>query len=155
MILPVSHPAITPTRHHQSKCIDLSSVPSREMSAPRKGGFPVRWRRSDKGPPMCGASYISRGWIEYQEIDLSAPRWNFRSDSRVSCGHGEVGMKQKNSAKVAVITGATGGIGAAIARTLSQAGYSLVLSSTCGDKLNALAAQLSGPSVVIAGNLRA
>jgi NADP-dependent 3-hydroxy acid dehydrogenase YdfG len=64
-------------------------------------------------------------------------------------------MKQKNTAKVAVITGATGGIGSAIARTLSEAGYSLVLSSTCGDKLNALAAHLSGPCVVIAGNLRA
>ena len=64
-------------------------------------------------------------------------------------------MKQKNTAKVAVITGATGGIGSAIAHTLSAAGYQLVLSSTCGDKLNALASQLSGPCVVIAGNPRA
>ena len=34
-------------------------------------------------------------------------------------------MEQKN--KVAVVTGAMGGIGAAVAQTLSQAGYRLVL----------------------------
>lgn len=64
-------------------------------------------------------------------------------------------MKQKNTAKVAVITGATNGIGSAISHTLSEAGYQLVVCSSSGEKLNALTSQMSGPCVAIAGNLRA
>src|ERR1700751_1657008 len=56
--------------------------------------------------------------------------------------------------KVAVITGATGGIGTAIAKSLSKAGYSLVLNAPSNEKLNLLATQLDGPCVVVAGNLR-
>lgn len=55
--------------------------------------------------------------------------------------------------RVAVLTGATGGVGAAVARTLSMAGYSLVLTAPSMEKLSALAAQLRGPSTVIEGNL--
>jgi len=55
--------------------------------------------------------------------------------------------------RVAVITGATGGVGAAVARTLSRAGYSLVLTAPSMEKLSALAAQLKGPCTVIEGNL--
>jgi NADP-dependent 3-hydroxy acid dehydrogenase YdfG len=56
--------------------------------------------------------------------------------------------------KVAVITGATGGIGTAIAKSLSKAGYALVLNAPSNEKLNFLATQLEGPCVVVAGNLR-
>jgi NADP-dependent 3-hydroxy acid dehydrogenase YdfG len=55
--------------------------------------------------------------------------------------------------RVAVITGATGGVGAAVARALSKAGYSLVLTAPSMEKLTALAGQLRGPSTVIVGNL--
>lgn len=57
------------------------------------------------------------------------------------------------SGRVAVITGATGGAGAAVAKALSKAGYSLVLTAPSMEKLSALAAQLRGPSTVIGGNL--
>ena len=57
------------------------------------------------------------------------------------------------SGRVAVITGATGGVGAAVARALSKAGYSLVLTAPSMEKLSALASQLRGASTVIEGNL--
>ncbi len=63
-------------------------------------------------------------------------------------------MDSQNAGKVAVITGATGGIGSAIAKSLSRAGYSLVLNAPSNEKLSFLAAQLDGPCVVVAGNLR-
>lgn len=62
-------------------------------------------------------------------------------------------MSGIDSGRVAVITGATGGVGAAVARALSKAGYSLVLSAPSMEKLSALAAQLRGPCTVIEGNL--
>lgn len=55
--------------------------------------------------------------------------------------------------RVAVITGATSGAGAAVARSLSKAGYSLVLTAPSMEKLSALASQLRGPCTVIEGNL--
>ena len=62
-------------------------------------------------------------------------------------------MSGRESGRVAVITGATGGGGAAVARALSQAGYSLVLTAPSMEKLSALAAQLRGPCTVIEGSL--
>ncbi|MGA8089906.1 MAG: SDR family NAD(P)-dependent oxidoreductase [Terracidiphilus sp.] len=62
-------------------------------------------------------------------------------------------MNGDTTGRVAVITGATGGVGAAVARTLSRAGYSLVLTAPSMDKLSALAAQLKGPCTVVEGNL--
>ncbi len=62
-------------------------------------------------------------------------------------------MKDGESARVAVITGATGGVGAAVAWELSQAGYSLVLTAPSMEKLSALASQLKGPCTVIEGSL--
>jgi len=56
--------------------------------------------------------------------------------------------------KVAVITGATGGIGSAIAHSLSRAGYALVLNSPSNEKLQGLVAELDGPCVLVPGNLR-
>ena len=56
--------------------------------------------------------------------------------------------------RVAVITGATGGIGAAVAEALSEAGWSLVLSGRSAEKLSALAAQLGTHVAVIPGDLR-
>lgn len=64
-------------------------------------------------------------------------------------------MKRAGHEKVAVITGATGAIGAAIARELSAAGYALVLNAPSSEKLCALRAQLPGPCAALAGNLRA
>jgi NADP-dependent 3-hydroxy acid dehydrogenase YdfG len=64
-------------------------------------------------------------------------------------------MNRQTSNRVAVITGATGGIGAAIAHSLSRAGYSLVLNAPSSEKLNALASELGGACVAVAGNLRA
>lgn len=63
-------------------------------------------------------------------------------------------MGSPYAGKVAVITGATGGIGSAIAKSLSRAGYALVLNAPSNEKLTALAAALDGPSVLVAGNLR-
>ncbi len=54
-----------------------------------------------------------------------------------------------------MITGATGGMGAAFARALSAAGYGLVLNAPSSEKLHALREQLTGPCVTLAGNLRA
>ena len=62
-------------------------------------------------------------------------------------------MNSGTTGRVAVITGATGGVGAAVARTLSRAGYSLVLTAPSMEKLSVLAAQLKGPCTVIEGNL--
>ena len=64
-------------------------------------------------------------------------------------------MGKQNTSKVAVITGATGGIGTAIAKSLSRAGYLLVLNAPSSERLNAVASELDGPCVVVAGNLRA
>jgi len=62
-------------------------------------------------------------------------------------------MNDGESSRVAVITGATGGAGAAVAKELSRAGYSLVLTAPSMEKLTALAAQLKGPCTVIEGSL--
>lgn len=58
------------------------------------------------------------------------------------------------SGKTALITGASGGIGAAIATTLVQAGATVVLSGTNTDKLAALAATLGDRAHVVAANLK-
>lgn len=63
-------------------------------------------------------------------------------------------MEGPNASRVGVITGATGGIGAAVAKALSEAGWRLVLSARSADKLDALASQLGTPVAVIAGDLR-
>ena len=63
-------------------------------------------------------------------------------------------MDGQSSGKVAVNTGATGGIGSAIARSLSREGYLLVLNAPSNEKLALLAAQLDGPCTLVPGNLR-
>lgn len=62
-------------------------------------------------------------------------------------------MDSSNQGKVAVITGATGGIGSAIARSLSREGYSLVLTAPSMEMLTGLASELDGPCSVVAANL--
>ncbi len=55
--------------------------------------------------------------------------------------------------KTALVTGATGGIGAAIAKSLAKQGAKLVLSSTREEKLKELAAEIGGDVQYVACNL--
>ena len=55
--------------------------------------------------------------------------------------------------KTALITGATGGIGAAIAKALAKQGARLVLSSTKEEKLQELVAEIGGDHKILACNL--
>ncbi|HCM84150.1 MAG TPA: 3-oxoacyl-[acyl-carrier-protein] reductase [Alphaproteobacteria bacterium] len=55
--------------------------------------------------------------------------------------------------KNALVTGASGGIGAAIAKALATAGARVAISGTNMDKLNALKAELGDSAVIIAANL--
>ncbi len=55
--------------------------------------------------------------------------------------------------KTALITGATGGIGAAIAKALAKQGARLVLSSTREEKLQELANEIGGDHKILACNL--
>ena len=55
--------------------------------------------------------------------------------------------------RVGVITGATSGIGAAVAKALSEAGWRLVLSGRSAEKLNASASLLGSSVAVIPGDL--
>lgn len=57
------------------------------------------------------------------------------------------------SGKTALITGASGGIGGAIAKALKEHGAKIAISGTNVEKLNALAAELGGDVVVVAANL--
>lgn len=56
--------------------------------------------------------------------------------------------------KVVVVTGAGSGIGAATARLFSTRGYSVVLTGRNREKLEAVAASISGPTRVIPADLR-
>lgn len=59
----------------------------------------------------------------------------------------------KLTGKNALITGATGGIGAAIAKTLAKQGAKLVLSSTKEERLKELAAEIGNDCKILACNL--
>lgn len=55
--------------------------------------------------------------------------------------------------KTALVTGASGGIGAAIAKALAAAGARVAISGTNMDKLNALKSELGDAAVVVPANL--
>lgn len=55
--------------------------------------------------------------------------------------------------KVAIITGASSGIGEAIARELSAAGARLVVTARRADRLTALCASVPGPAVALAADI--
>ena len=59
----------------------------------------------------------------------------------------------KLSGRTALVTGASGGIGSAIAKSLSEAGAKVVLSGTREGVLNEVAATLAGESAVLTCNL--
>ncbi len=63
-------------------------------------------------------------------------------------------MSESADGRVAVITGAGGGIGAEVARALSGAGYRLVLGGRSEERLNALASCIAAPVAIVAGDLR-
>ena len=62
-------------------------------------------------------------------------------------------MSSAAAARVALISGASRGIGAAIARELSAGGYRVALVARSGEALDALAAQLPGPALALAADL--
>jgi serine 3-dehydrogenase (NADP+) len=55
--------------------------------------------------------------------------------------------------RVAVVTGASAGIGEAIAKELSSTGVKLVLTARRGDRLEAMARELPGPAQILAGDI--
>jgi len=57
--------------------------------------------------------------------------------------------------RVAVVTGASAGIGEGIAKELSSAGVKLVLTARRGDRLEAVAGELPGPAETLAGDIAA
>ena len=63
-------------------------------------------------------------------------------------------MRTGQEQPVAVITGATGGIGAAIARLLSQSGYALILMARSNENLARLAAEIDGPTIILDGDIQ-
>jgi len=63
-------------------------------------------------------------------------------------------MDLELSGKVAIVTGASRGIGRAIAETLSGEGMHLALVARSGDQLEALASSLQTPALVLAVDLR-
>jgi len=55
--------------------------------------------------------------------------------------------------RVAVITGASGGIGSAVAKALQSSGWSLVLTARSTEKLNQLAGELGSSVAVVPGDI--
>ena len=59
----------------------------------------------------------------------------------------------KTQGKTALVTGATGGIGEAIARALAEAGASVAISGTREEKLKEVAASIGKETVILPCNL--
>ena len=64
-------------------------------------------------------------------------------------------MTQSLSGKVAIVTGASSGIGEACARMLSQQGCKLTLAARSVDKMQAIAAELPTESLVVRADMTA
>src|SRR4051812_36667763 len=84
----------------------------------------------------------------------SAPPWMSRRTNLRACRKIEKGRSMFDlTGKTALVTGATGGIGGAIARALHRQGATVALSGTRREALEALASELGGRVHVLPCNL--
>ena len=120
----------------------------------------VRWRECVNAMVELGVRQLRRTWRRQGAVRPDPPH-------RARCRHrlgrdagrgrspaeGAVSMFRLDG-KAALVTGASGGIGAAIARALHAQGAAVVLSGTRRDALEALAAELGDRAFVCPADLR-
>src|SRR5262249_15342068 len=100
----------------------------------------------------------SRCWKGAERIDQATGRGRYRERYRQSGGHrrlqgGEEPMMFDLTGKTALVTGATGSIGGAIARALHTQGAVVAVSGTRKDALEKIAAELGDRVHVLPCNL--